>query len=108
MYGPLVRLQHPLRTDAIPLVADSEGVDPQMGTGAVKITPSHDANDFQVGQRLGLPTITMLDEKGLVCFPNESQFRLTPDGEKFLVSFFTTDTLSMICKQPLISNAKTN
>ena len=80
------KLQHPLRTDAIPLVADSQGVDPQLGTGAVKITPCHDSNDFQVGQRLGLPTITMLDEKGLVCFSTESHFQLTSDGESFLVS----------------------
>ena len=84
-----VRLKHPLRTDTIPLVADSQGVDPKMGTGAVKITPCHDSNDFDVGQRLGLPAITMLDEKGLVCFPTESQFQLTSDGESFLVSLLS-------------------
>ena len=49
-----VRLHHPLRTDTLPLVADSQGVDPNLGTGAVKITPHHDANDFLVGQRLSL------------------------------------------------------
>ena len=85
-----VRLHHPLRTDTLPLVADSQGVDPKIGTGAVKITPNHDANDFLVGQRLSLPAITMLDEKGWVCFePSssmQSQFQLTSDGESFLVS----------------------
>ena len=81
-----VRLQHPLRTDTLPLVADSQGVDPKIGTGAVKITPCHDPNDFDVSQRLGLPAITMLNEEGLVCFPTESHFQLTSDGESFLVS----------------------
>ena len=82
-----VMLKHPLRLDSIPLVAD-EAADPEKGTGAVKITPSHDANDFAVGQRLGLPSITVLDENGLMCFPvgSESRFQLTSDGQSFLVS----------------------
>jgi valyl-tRNA synthetase len=101
------KLQHPLRTDAIPLVADSQGVDPQLGTGAVKITPCHDSNDFQVGQRLGLPNITMLDEKGLVCFSTESHFQLTSDGESFLVSLLAklVSCLYMSTPDPSLSRS---
>lgn len=44
----------------IPVVAD-EAVDPAFGTGAVKITPAHDPVDFEVAQRLGLPSINILN-----------------------------------------------
>ncbi len=44
----------------IPVVAD-EHVDPAFGTGAVKVTPAHDPNDFEIGLRHGLPTVTILD-----------------------------------------------
>jgi valyl-tRNA synthetase len=50
----------PLMGREIPLIAD-EYPDPEFGTGAVKITPGHDANDFEVGQRHGLETLVVLD-----------------------------------------------
>ena len=50
---------------AIPIVADAL-VDPEFGTGAVKVTPAHDPNDFEIGLRHGLPMIKMLDEEGHV------------------------------------------
>jgi valyl-tRNA synthetase len=81
-----VLLEHPLRDDLIPLVADSQCVDPEFGTGAVKITPGHDPKDFAVGQRLSLPTLTVIDEAGHICFPNDtSQFRLNKVGLELLV-----------------------
>ncbi|WP_353650703.1 valine--tRNA ligase [Nakamurella sp. A5-74] len=43
----------------IPIIAD-EHVDPAFGTGAVKVTPAHDPNDFEIGKRHGLPMITVL------------------------------------------------
>ncbi|MBK7621655.1 MAG: valine--tRNA ligase [Kineosporiaceae bacterium] len=55
----------PLTDRKIPIVADAH-VDPAFGTGAVKVTPAHDPNDFEIGQRHGLPSITMLDERGIV------------------------------------------
>jgi valyl-tRNA synthetase len=51
----------PLTSRRIPIVAD-EHVDPEFGTGAVKVTPAHDPNDFEIGQRHGLPAIIMMDE----------------------------------------------
>jgi valyl-tRNA synthetase len=44
----------------IPVVADAF-VDREFGTGAVKVTPAHDMNDWQIGQRHGLPVIAILD-----------------------------------------------
>ncbi len=53
----------PLLERRIPVIADSY-VDPEFGTGALKITPGHDPNDFEVGQRHQLPRINAMDEKG--------------------------------------------
>jgi valyl-tRNA synthetase len=55
-------LRLPLLGRAIPVLAD-EFVDPQFGTGAVKVTPAHDANDFQIARRHNLPAIEVMDEE---------------------------------------------
>src|SRR6185437_9645233 len=55
----------PLVGRRIPIVAD-EYSDPEKGTGAVKITPAHDFNDFGVGQRHGLPMPSILDREARV------------------------------------------
>ena len=55
----------PILGREIPVVADSF-VDREFGTGAVKITPAHDANDFQAAQRLGLPAINIMDERAVL------------------------------------------
>ncbi|RMA97147.1 valine--tRNA ligase [Hydrogenothermus marinus] len=48
-------------SNLIPIIAD-EYVDPEYGTGAVKITPAHDPNDFEVGKRHNLPMVIVMDE----------------------------------------------
>ena len=53
----------PLTGRTIPVVADGF-VDPSFGTGAVKVTPAHDPNDFAAGRRLGLPEIVVIDPTG--------------------------------------------
>ena len=58
----------PLTGRRIPIVAD-EHVDPTFGTGAVKVTPAHDPNDFEIGQRHGLPSLTIMDERAVVTVP---------------------------------------
>ncbi|HEY0715090.1 MAG TPA: class I tRNA ligase family protein, partial [Polyangia bacterium] len=59
-------VRHPFVNREFPIVADAILVDPKFGTGAVKVTPAHDPNDFETGQRHKLPSISMLDEKGLI------------------------------------------
>ena len=51
----------PLMNRAIPIIAD-ELAQPEFGTGAVKVTPAHDPNDFEAGQRHNLPQIEVIDE----------------------------------------------
>ena len=41
-------------------------VDPTFGTGAVKVTPAHDPNDFEIGRRHDLPVLTVMDERGVI------------------------------------------
>jgi valyl-tRNA synthetase len=53
----------PLIDKAIPIIAD-DYVDREFGTGALKITPAHDPNDFEIGKRHGLEVIDILDEDG--------------------------------------------
>ncbi|HUX40503.1 MAG TPA: valine--tRNA ligase [Rectinemataceae bacterium] len=64
-YGALVgrKLRLPLTDRVIPLIADSY-VDMAFGSGLVKITPAHDINDFEVGNRHDLDRINILDAKG--------------------------------------------
>jgi valyl-tRNA synthetase len=58
-------VQLPLSNRRIPVVADPH-VDPEFGTGAVKVTPAHDPDDFEIGRRHGLPSITIMDEHGRI------------------------------------------
>ncbi|MDP9416837.1 MAG: valine--tRNA ligase [Actinomycetota bacterium] len=62
----------PLTGRRIPVVAD-EHVDPAFGTGAVKVTPAHDPNDFEIGRRHDLPSVTMMDERAVVTAPGPFQ-----------------------------------
>lgn len=57
------RVMLPLTDREIPIIAD-EYVDPAYGTGAVKITPAHDPNDFEVGERHNLERIEVIDHEG--------------------------------------------
>lgn len=58
-------LELPLCGRQIPIVAD-EYVDKEFGTGAVKITPAHDPNDFEVGRRHGLPVINVMNDDATI------------------------------------------
>lgn len=61
LIGQLIVL--PIVGREIPIIAD-EYVDKEFGSGAVKITPAHDPNDFEVGERHSLPQIIVMDETG--------------------------------------------
>lgn len=60
LIGKRVRL--PLTSRTIPIVGDAILVDREFGTGAVKITPAHDFNDFEAGERHNLPRISIFDD----------------------------------------------
>ena len=63
LVGKTVEL--PLTGRRIPIIADDH-VDPAFGTGAVKVTPAHDPNDFEIGRRHDLPGPTIMDEHGVI------------------------------------------
>jgi valyl-tRNA synthetase len=63
LIGAYVKL--PLTDRVIPIIAD-EFVDPEFGTGAVKVTPAHDMNDWEIGQRHKLPYISVITREGLM------------------------------------------
>lgn len=58
-------IELPLTGRRIPIVADAH-VDPAFGTGCVKVTPAHDPNDFEIGQRHNLPSIAIMDERAII------------------------------------------
>ncbi|CAM2829523.1 valine--tRNA ligase [Saccharomonospora xinjiangensis] len=66
-YAHLVgtEVELPLTGRRIPIVADAH-VDPEFGTGAVKVTPAHDPNDFEIGKRHDLPMPTIMNERGVI------------------------------------------
>jgi valyl-tRNA synthetase len=72
LVGKRVRL--PLTDRTIPIVGDAILVDPEFGTGAVKVTPAHDFNDFETGKRHGLELLQVIDEGGRICAPAPAAF----------------------------------
>jgi valyl-tRNA synthetase len=73
-YAHLVgrEIELPLTGRRIPVVADPH-VDPEFGTGAVKVTPAHDPNDFDIGRRHDLPAVVIMDERGVITAPGPFQ-----------------------------------
>ena len=99
------RVELPLTGRSIPIIAD-DYVDPEFGTGCVKITPAHDFNDYEVGLRHNLPMISIFDAnaalnentpaayRGLDRFVARERVLADLDSGGFLVS--VTDHTSMI------------
>ncbi len=63
LVGTTVR--HPFDGRDVPIVADA-AVDPEFGTGAVKVTPAHDQTDFDIAQRTGLPLLNIFDSEARI------------------------------------------
>jgi len=62
----------PLAREKIPIVAD-DAIDPEFGTGVLKVTPAHDALDFEIGQRHNLPIVDVLHADGRINCPAEPE-----------------------------------
>lgn len=76
--GKTIRL--PLTNREIPVIAD-EFVDENFGTGAVKVTPAHDPNDFEAGKRHDLPMMTVIDHEGKMMADVPEPYRGLPVDE---------------------------
>ncbi|MEG3180322.1 valine--tRNA ligase [Sphingomonas sp. LT1P40] len=97
LVGKQVRL--PITGRLIPIVTD-EHADPELGSGAVKITPGHDFNDFEVGRRAGIEArdmLNMLDAKATIVqtadglIPAELLGLSTADARKAVVEWLKAD-----------------
>jgi valyl-tRNA synthetase len=73
LIGKTVRL--PIVDIDIPIIAD-DYADPEFGTGVVKITPAHDANDFEVGKRHKLPMPVVIDANGVMAEGEDAEGRV--------------------------------
>ena len=58
----------PLAREKLPIIAD-EAIDPEFGTGVLKVTPAHDTLDFEIGQRHNLPVVDVLHPNGKINCP---------------------------------------
>jgi len=76
LIGESIRL--PLTSRTIPIVGDSILVDREFGTGAVKITPAHDFNDFDAGERHQLPRLSVLNYRGHLAAEDLEKARVEP------------------------------
>jgi valyl-tRNA synthetase len=72
------RVLLPIANVEIPIIAD-EYVDPEFGTGVVKITPAHDANDFEVGMRHKLPMPVIMAPNGTMANDRDADNRVPPE-----------------------------
>jgi valyl-tRNA synthetase len=90
LHGKRVRL--PLVGRMIPIVAD-EYSDPEKGSGAVKITPAHDFNDFEVGRRHKLPMINIFDAQAHLVLRANDDFREGLPPSEDLEEVLTLDGL---------------
>ena len=80
LIGKFVKL--PLTDKLIPIITD-EHADPEYGTGAVKITPAHDFDDFEVGERHDLPRVQVINEEGrMINVPAEYEGLTTAECRK--------------------------
>ncbi len=71
------QIKHPITGRLIPIIAD-EHADPELGSGAVKITPGHDFNDFEVGKRAGFKAADMLNMFDAQAYVVQTQDGLVP------------------------------
>ncbi|CAL4918770.1 unnamed protein product [Urochloa decumbens] len=69
---------HPFNGRRLKIICDAELVDPTLGTGAFKITPAHDPNDFKVGKRHNLPFISIFTDDGKINSNGGAQFEGMP------------------------------
>lgn len=94
----------PLTNRKIKVIAD-EMVDVEFGSGAVKITPAHDSNDFETGRRHGLSTIQVIDQAGRLRLPEDVTFR---DVEGLKVKAAREKTVEELKKQGIIEKVDEN
>ncbi|MFF1923326.1 valine--tRNA ligase [Streptomyces sp. NPDC058221] len=95
------QIKLPLTDRTIPVVADHH-VDPEFGTGAVKVTPAHDPNDFEIGKRHDLPFLTVLDERAVITVPGPFQGLDRLEARSAIVAALRADGRIVAEKRPYV------
>jgi valyl-tRNA synthetase len=97
----------PLINRSIPIIADKE-VDPDFGTGVLKITPAHAPIDYEIGQRHDLPMISMIGRDGLAVLPGTDYDGMTMDAlRERVVKELGAQSTSLEQSIPYSSRSKT-
>ncbi len=91
----------PLTDRRIPIIADDH-VDPSFGTGAVKVTPAHDPNDFEIGRRHDLPMPTIMDERAVITAPGPFQGLNRLEARTAIVAALREDGRIVAEKRPYV------
>ncbi|WP_181787138.1 valine--tRNA ligase [Streptomyces phytophilus] len=91
----------PLTGRRIPVLAD-EHVDPEFGTGAVKVTPAHDPNDFEIGRRHDLPMLTVMDEHAVITAHGPFQGLDRMEARSAIVAALRADGRIVAEKRPYV------
>ncbi|MEU1438083.1 valine--tRNA ligase [Streptomyces sp. NPDC005775] len=99
LVGKQIKL--PLTDRTIPVVADHH-VDPEFGTGAVKVTPAHDPNDFEIGKRHDLPFLSVLDERAVITAPGPFQGLDRLEARSAIVAALRADGRIVAEKRPYV------
>lgn len=95
------QIKLPLTGRTIPVVADHH-VDPEFGTGAVKVTPAHDPNDFEIGKRHDLPFLTVLDERAVITVPGPFEGLDRLEARSAIVAALRADGRIVAEKRPYV------
>ncbi|MBC8072476.1 MAG: valine--tRNA ligase, partial [Deltaproteobacteria bacterium] len=90
------RVKLPLTDRTIPIIGDAILVDMEFGTGAVKVTPAHDFNDFETGKRHDLPVLSVLDLHGRMNDEVPEPFRGLPVAEARIAVLAALETAGVM------------
>ncbi|MFJ4961209.1 valine--tRNA ligase [Streptomyces sp. NPDC088729] len=99
LVGKQIKL--PLTDRTVPVVADRH-VDPEFGTGAVKVTPAHDPNDFEIGKRHDLPFLTVMDERAVITVPGPFEGLDRLEARSAIVAALREDGRIVAEKRPYV------
>jgi valyl-tRNA synthetase len=91
----------PLLGKEVPIIADDH-VDPKVGTGALKVTPAHDFNDFEIGMRHGLPSPSVINKEGrMIDVPKELEGMFTFEAREKVVQMLEASGV-LLHKEPIM------
>ncbi|HSC08049.1 MAG TPA: valine--tRNA ligase, partial [Steroidobacteraceae bacterium] len=100
LVGRQVRL--PITNRLVPIIADAY-VDPQFGSGCVKITPGHDFNDYEIGKRHGLPLLNIFDRDAQIVSDTAAASAAIPQSLQGLDRFVARErVVALLTEQGLI------